>query len=200
MKTDFFNQMKDFVLSEHKDSRNFLQYVGYYETLLQNQNVLEPLLNDLKDWRVDIQFIESKSGYGYGKYQLYLWDYDGEEPQDDDWHGYYDQKHLNYYYEILLERDERYWGYCECQPEDKGYNEKHKCCGNGCDWAAPSFTLRKIEDRRGSFEGAERNMWELEEKWNEHLESHNEKIKQEQLKRIEEDLHRLQQEKEKLNK
>jgi hypothetical protein len=192
--------MKKFILSEHKEDKSFLQYVRYYETMLQNEEMLRPLLDDLEHWRLDIIFRETNE-YGYGKYELYLWDYEGEEPdEDDDSHYGYDQKSPTYRYEIELERDERYWGYCECTPGDNGYDEKHKCCGNGCDWVAPAFTLRKIEERSGSFKGQARDIWKLEEKWEEHLNSYNEKIKQERLKRIEDDLERLQKEKDSLSK
>lgn len=201
MKTNFFEELKRVILSEHKDDKYFIQYVRYYELLLQNKDVLKPLLNDMEQWRVDIQFSDDKTdGYTYGTYQIYLWDFDGEVPDNDDYSYRYGQKSADYYYEIELTREERLWGYCECTPDMKGYNPKYNCCGNGCDWVAPAFTLRKIEERNGRFTGQEKDMWELEEKWIEHLDSYNKKKKEERLQNIEDQLARLIQEKENILK
>lgn len=201
MKTNFFEELKSFMLSEHKEDKDFLQYVRYYETLFQKQDVLKPLLDDLKNWRLDIHFEEDETGgYTYGKYSLYLWNYE-EEPLEEDEERYcYDQERPDYYYEIELTRDERYWGYCECNSDMEGYNHKYKCCGNGCDWVAPSFTLKRVEENRAVFSGLERDIWKLEETWNEHLDSYNEKKKKERLDYIEQQLTRLQKEKEELIK
>lgn len=199
MKTDFFEQIKKFILSEHKEDRYFLQYIRYYETMLQNKDVLKPLFNDLDNWRLDIHFEDDKTeGYTYGKYILYLWNWVGDAPEDD--YDYGEKTYLDHHYEIELTRDERYWGYCTCSPDDEGYNDKHRCCGNGCDWVAPAFTLRKIEEWSVSFKGVERDIWKLEEKWNEHLSTYNEKVRQDRLKRIDEQLASLRNEREKLIK
>lgn len=53
---------------------------------------------------------------------------------------------LNFYYSIELERDERYWGYCECTPDDKRYNPLYGCCGESCDWVAPSIRIVRHTD------------------------------------------------------
>jgi hypothetical protein len=200
MSANFFDELKSVVLFEHKEDRNFLQYVRYFETLLQNRETLKPLLDDMTEWKADIHFNEDRcEGYTYGTYSIYLWRYEGEEPEDDDYSYQYDQKSPDYYYEIQLTRDEQYSGYCQCSSNMKAYNEKHNCCGIGCDWLAPAFTFRKIEEKRGVFKGLEKDIWKLEEKWDEYLASHNEKAKQEKLKRIEEQLERLQKEKEELS-
>lgn len=201
MKTDFFEELKKFIINEHQDDEYFLQYVRYYETLLQNQKVLDPLLSDMDVWKVNIHHDEDTTeGYTYGKYNIYLWDYvdkDTEE-EDDDYSHNYDQKHPDYHYEIELTKDDRYWGYCDCVPEMKLYNEKYNCCGNGCDWVAPSFTLSKVEQNYGKFDGEEMDIWELEKKWEEYLDSYNKKIEQGRLEMIEEQLDRLEKEKNKL--
>ncbi|PAD70568.1 hypothetical protein CHH83_01835 [Bacillus sp. 7586-K] len=199
MKTNFFEELKKFVINEHQEDQYFIQYVRYYETLLQNKEVIEPLLHDMENWRVNIHHEDDKTeGYTYGKWMIYLWDYEGEEPEEDDWFTRAEEKSPDYHYEIELTRDERYWGYCQCKPEMEGYNEKYKCCGDGCDWVAPSFTFRKIKESYGKFKGAARDIWELEEKWMEYLESYENKIKQQRLDNIEEQLSRLIEEKRKL--
>jgi hypothetical protein len=108
------------------------------------------------------------------------------------------REYANHYYELLLGRDERHWGYCECTSDHEGYNVKYDCCGNGCDWTAPSITIKKISESSFSFKGVEKDIWELEEKWKDHLHSFNETVKQNKLNRIEEQLARLQKEKEEL--
>ncbi|MBD1379079.1 hypothetical protein [Metabacillus arenae] len=200
MKTNFFEELKKFVIDEHKDDKYFLQYIRYYETLLQNKDVLQPLLSDLENWKMDIHFENDKTeGYTYGKWLFYLWEYNGEEPNDeyDFFNCAYDQKSPDYYYEIKLTRDQRLWGFCQCIPDMELYNEKHECCGNGCDWTAPSFILSKVEEKYGKFKGKERDIWELEEKWSEYLESYDNKVKESKLKSIDEQIKRLEEEKNK---
>lgn len=199
MKTNFFEELKKFVINEHQEDQYFIQYIRYYETMLQNKEVLHSLLSDLEKWKMDIHHQEDKTeGYTFGKWVIYLWDYESEE-QDSDSELYRDDsKSPNYHYEIELTRDGRYWGYCECTPDMEGYNEKYKCCGDGCDWVAPSFTLSKVEECYGKFKGDERDLWKLEGKWEEHLGSYNKKLKEKRLRNIEEQLKRLEEEKAKL--
>ena len=72
----------------------------------------------------------------------------------------------NVTFKIKLMFEPRHWGYCQCSTEDKGYDTRHKCCGNGCDWDAPSFEVYKEEYiGRSSFSGIEHDIWDLEDEY-----------------------------------
>lgn len=175
MKADFFKEMKEFIINEHKDSKYFIQYIRYYETMLQNKDMFKSLLNDLKEWNLNISFEDDD--YNYGSYSLYLW----KEKDNDDLRP---KEYAKHHYKIYLTKDERYWGYCECSPEDECYDTKHNCCGQVCDWVAPALIFDRIESKDASFKGYQRDIWNLEEKWNEYLENYNNKIKPERLQRF----------------
>lgn len=70
----------------------------------------------------------------------------------------------NYHYEFHFSYDERYLGYCECQPGDEDYNEDYQCCGHGCDWDAPTVTVYKCYDvDDGVWNGDEHDYWDFED-------------------------------------
>lgn len=70
-------------------------------------------------------------------------------------------------YYINFLHDKRHWGYCECSPEDEGYNEEYDCCGNGCDWDAPAFSIEKVERVCcGIWDGLAKDYWQYEDKFN----------------------------------
>lgn len=67
-------------------------------------------------------------------------------------------------YKIEFGLDERYFGYCECSPDDEGYHSVKQCCGHGCDWDAPTITLHKIKTLfKHSFNGDEHAFWDFED-------------------------------------
>jgi hypothetical protein len=69
----------------------------------------------------------------------------------------------NYYYVLSFTTNERMWGYCECSPSDAEYDAEHRCCGHGCDWVAPSFSVRKVEHvGHAAWEGDESDYWRYE--------------------------------------
>jgi len=101
-------------------------------------------------------------GYTNGKIKILIEKSD-EEKESEHWADAY----YNYCYYIEFLYDERHWGYCECTPEDEGYNEKHQCCGNGCDWNSPAFRIEKITDLNYcTWDGLERDYWEYQDKFN----------------------------------
>jgi hypothetical protein len=104
---------------------------------------------------------DNSGGYTNGKIRILIEKTDEEKESISIVDAYYD-----YCYFIEFLYDERMWGYCECSPEDEGYNEKHKCCGMGCDWYSPAFRLTK-ENYLGysSWEGQEKDYWEYEKKF-----------------------------------
>ncbi|MGG2091344.1 hypothetical protein AB1283_01080 [Bacillus sp. S13(2024)] len=190
MKKGFFEELKDYLLVKKNELH---EYIGYYETLLQNKDELKPLIDDCDKYFFEIRYDEDDTdGYTNGKFIVYLYEKDLLED-----HGW--QSYLEHHYEITLNYDERYWGYCECTSDMMGYNETHKCCGNGCDWVAPSFGISKIETiHNSSFNGEQRDLWELEKKWDTYLIDHKDKEKQLKLKRIEEQLKYYEEEKQRL--
>lgn len=118
-------------------------------------------------------------GYTNGKIRVLIEKPDDERKSEMMYDAYYD-----YCYYIEFGFDERYWGYCDCEPTDSGYNEKRGCCGNGCDWVAPEFSITKcISLGGGKWNGVEHDYWEYENKFNENEENKNtyvEEIKKKQ--------------------
>jgi len=109
-------------------------------------------------------------GYTNGKIEISIEKLD--EEKENEYEVYY-----NYYYCIEFLYDERHWGYCECEPEDEGYNEKYKCCGNGCDFTAPAFSIKKVISLGNySWEGQEKDYWEYKEKFEANEKNINEEV------------------------
>lgn len=194
MNRNFFDFFKQYLLDHHKDEIH--TFISYYQTLLQNKKELQPLITDYENWNFNIQHEKDHDGYSNGKFEIWLYRYETGELESED---YVHEEYPNYHYELNLTFEERYWGYCMCSSEDDGYNAEHACCGNGCDWIAPSFDLYKIENiSHSSFNGVEKDLWKIEEEWGEHLVEHKEEIKRNKLKRIESEIKRLLEEKESL--
>lgn len=91
-------------------------------------------------------------------YSVILWE------KNDAGKWYLDENCKNYHYEIHFSYDERYLGYCECQPGDDDYNEDRQCCGHSCDWDAPAVTVYKCYDvDDGVWNGDEHDYWDFED-------------------------------------
>jgi len=120
-------------------------------------------------------------GYTNGKIRILIKKPDEKKESDFMVDAYY-----NYCYYIEFLHDERMRGYCQCEPGDKGYNEKYNCCGNGCDWYAPAFSLTKeIIIGYGNWEGQEKDYWAYKEQFESNEKYKNkeiEKFKKEQRK------------------
>ena len=100
-------------------------------------------------------------GYTNGKIKILI-----EKTEDEKKSKHWADAYYNYYYCIEFLYDERHWGYCECTPEDKGYNEKYECCGDGCDWNSPSFKIEKITNLSYcTWKGQEKDYWKFEEQF-----------------------------------
>jgi hypothetical protein len=191
-KQDFFEYFKEYLLKEHNDELH--KFIHHYETMLQQKERLQALLNDYEEWDFDIHYEQSKDKKfgGNDKFIIYLYkEYKSEHD--------YSAEYADYHYEIELEWEDRMWGYCTCEPDDVGYVEEKKCCGISCDWYAPAITIRKIVGLGYiKFDGKERDLWELEKKWDTYLKEHKEKQKQERIKYIDEQIARLEEEKQRL--
>ena len=187
---DLLDKLKKKMVAEAEE-HNF-DACEYYETILQHKEKLVPLLNDAEKFSdVAIYYHEDDTnGYTNGCFSIQF--------------NNGCQSYAKYVYEITLKHDPRHWGYCGCEPSDEGYNPIYKCCGDGCDWDAPSIDIERIDNIADfSFDGAERDLWELRNKWSGNEELEIERLTQ-QRQYIENEMQRLLEEKnlidEKLNK
>lgn len=71
-----------------------------------------------------------------------------------------------YWYNMELEANEKWEGFCECSILDEGYDVKHGCCGEYCDWCVPGFSITKVE-KIGEYEfiGKQRDLWKFQEEF-----------------------------------
>ena len=132
-------------------------------------------------------------------YHVTLW----EKTDTSKWYSELNCK--NYHYEIHFSSEARYWGYCQCKPEDEDYNEEHQCCGHGCDWDAPAVTVYKCYDvDYGEWEGDEHDYWDFEDAfYKDDLElkaRREEEAKQQRIKELESQIDSYQSDLEKLMK
>lgn len=185
MKENFFEQLKQYILDEHKDGLG--KFIPYYETLKQHEEKLKPILDDCEKYYFEFYYHpDEDGGYSEGYFSLSL--YKKDPSSDSGW-----QSSLDYMYIIKLQNQDRMTGYCECFPEHEGYNSFHDCTGMGCDWYAPSISITKVYGVVDfSFDGYQRDLWELEEKWIENKEDHNEKLRLQQIEYIKQQMEELE--------
>ena len=140
-------------------------------------------LDDINNYIYDITYKNSEEYLSIGILAIDLYD----EVKDE---------YLNYIYEIEFSYDERLWGYCECSKEDKDYDERYKCCGHGCDWSAPKYSIRKIEQIcTNSWEGDQHDYWDFKDNFYNVTEEEKEKeIKNNRIKELEEMIKRCKKE------
>ncbi|WP_440110144.1 hypothetical protein [Paenibacillus sp. QZ-Y1] len=126
-------------------------------------------MKDITEHRYSINGYDFDEYYANGKIRVLI-----EKPEEERESEMMYDAYCNYCYYIEFCYDERYWGYCDCQPSYKEYDEKHGCCGSGCDWVAPRFYIEKsISLGGGVWEGLERDYWEYEKKFNEDQDNKN---------------------------
>ncbi|WJV20821.1 hypothetical protein QU593_10425 [Rossellomorea marisflavi] len=198
MNTDFFKELKRLIMTERRGKLDFFEHVRHYETLLQNKTQLNPLLDDIENWNIEIKYYKNEeSSTECGKYIISLSDYqEGTNAEDNKTTN--DQGYASYEYQILLTSDERDWGTCECVPEHENYNPERGCCGTNCSWVAPAFTIKKIYESSGTFKGLQRDMWQIEEEWQRELDEYDENAVLDKINEIEENIARLIKEKEEI--
>lgn len=141
---------------------------------------------------------DTTGGYTNGRIRILI-EKDDKKESDLTTGVYYNYCYYNYCYYINFLYDDRMWGYCQCTPEDEGYNEKHDCCGNSCDWHAPSFRIEKvITIDSGSWDGQQKDYWKYEEQFLVNEQNKNvevEKFEREQKrKNLENQIKKLQEE------
>jgi len=70
------------------------------------------------------------------------------------------------YYELTINYQSDYCGYCMCTEEDEGYNEEHRCCGVECDWEYPTLKIKRVENvAYEEFEGLQKDLWKAEDEF-----------------------------------
>lgn len=128
--------------------------IPYWMSVLNQHLHKYPCLIDyIGDDDFHVTFIEADDPCIFGTINVYNTYYINK----DDYHTIF---------KIKLMYEPRYWGYCECDEEDEGYDARHKCCGYGCDWNAPSFEVYKEEYvGRSSFSGIQHDIWDLEDEY-----------------------------------
>lgn len=134
-------------------------YVSVLEQNLNNDKYKE-LHKDLEKLEWHLVFLDEENYYINSKIQIV-----------------FEDRNIPYSYMITFEYDNRYWGYCQCSKEDADYDARYDCCGHGCDWSAPKFSITK-ETYLGSssFKGDEHDYWDFKDNYY----SVTEKDKQEQ--------------------
>lgn len=190
-KQDFFECFKEYLLEKHRNE--LYKFIYHYETMLQQKEKLQPLLDE--EWNFDIRYKQSKNEDfgGNDKFIVFLY----KEDENDKYS--YTAKYADHYYEIEFGWEDIMCGYCLCKPEDVGYVKEKKCCGVSCDWESPFILVRKIIDLgEVSFNGKQRDLWELEKKWGRYLKEYKEKQKQDRIKYIDEQIKQLENEKQQL--
>jgi hypothetical protein len=149
----FFELLKQELVEIEKQEQHF-DACGYYETILQHKDKLEPILIDCNKYEFGFHYQTDPEGYTSGSLMIYFY-------------NEYDNPNINHHYVIKFCDDPRHWGYCQCTPEDPGYNPRYDCCGMGCDWTAPRIEINKIEYITSfAFNGHQKDIWELRDKWN----------------------------------
>jgi len=132
-------------------------------------------LDDITKHTYDINSYDEdySGGYTNGKITILI-----EKPKDKEEESeYINNAYYNHCYHIEFLHDERHWGYCECTPKDEGYNENYRCCGMGCDWNSPAFSIKKVISLGNySWEGQEKDYWEYKEKFEANEKNINEEV------------------------
>lgn len=145
---------------------NELNFISSVVRVLNNFNSTET--------KVDIPFMLSPLYNSIGSCKTFMNDVSDKQCSIvyfEDMTGGYTNGHLeiktnNNNYELLFELDRRPWNYCSCTSDDYGYNTEHNCCGDNCDWDAPSYSLKKTEFLFGdSFNGKQSDYWKFEKEF-----------------------------------
>jgi hypothetical protein len=174
---NFFDDLKQVLIEQNVSNGH-----GYFETIKQNAEKIREIITDYETNEMYIGYeADTTDGYSDGCLNV----------------TFRDWSQGNYTYSIQLLYDERYWGYCQCTPEDEGYDPVMNCCGNGCDWTAPRISaVKTIRLAFASFDGSEKDLWKLEEDWKQEYEEVEEDKVAAQVKWFDEQIAEIQKRKE----
>ncbi len=138
----FLTKIKEVLNQANEEYGLELDVAGYLETIRQNKDEFNEVLEVYRKTNYMNYFEDETEGYTNGEIELNLNDKT---------------------YTLTLLTEFREGKYCMCKPTDRGYNEEHHCCGNGCDWEAPVIQISKSNTVRVSYQGTARELWNLEE-------------------------------------
>lgn len=191
LKVEFLNKFKKALIEVEQNQQEGFKGHGYFVTMEQllQENHKNSFLEDIYKYDCAFHYHPDKThGYTDGYFTMEL----NERGNNVE---------LDYHYRIELGFDDRYDGYCACTPDMKGYNETRHCCGENCDWTAPSIAVIKKEYvTYFNFKGKEKSLWEAEHKWEEENQNFKRHRLKSRLDRIEESLTLLNADKERIQK
>ena len=114
-----------------------------------NNNKYKELHKDLKELDWHLEFIDEENCDGDIKIQIV-----------------FEKIDIFYSYIISFGYENRHWNYCQCSEGDVDYDARYDCCGHGCDWSAPEFSITKeIYLGKSSFNGDEHDYWVYKDKY-----------------------------------
>ena len=207
VKEDLINKIVDELKRVNEDK----EYRGERELnipfmiapLSQSLEQFGSLIKDLEDhthYRVNYIEPEQENYYSNGTIEITLEKNDNELNEDEKYIKECDNYFhfpTDYSYKINFETDERDWCSCQCLEGDEDYDERHSCCGHGCDWTAPACYIEKvIEIGSKAWEGDEHDYWDFEDKF--YNVDEKEKQKQAKINRLKNQIEDLQKELDKL--
>lgn len=126
-----------------------------WQDFKDNQDKYSNFLKELNESEYYNFYIDDKKYYYNIRIGINIVNKENQNSSNNDWR-----------YELDFSTVSRYWGYCECTPNDPDYREDKGCCGHGCDWDAPKIELRKsFLISRHSWDGDEHDYWDFEDKF-----------------------------------
>lgn len=145
----FYEDLKVYILKQDQEVKKIL--IPYYETLFQLEGYQE--------------MKELLTQYEKGKYIL---DYNEPDEHDYSSNGWLEIYEMNnpVTYNIELDIGDMQGHYCQCTPDDEGYNSDKNCCGVICDSHLPNVSIvKEVKMINHEFQGFECDLWDLEKKW-----------------------------------
>ncbi|WP_342532658.1 hypothetical protein MHB40_14490 [Lysinibacillus sp. FSL K6-0057] len=145
----FYKDLKELILNQDESTKKTL--IPYYETLFQlsSYQEMKELLDTYqgKGYMIDFNDADDNDCYSNGWLEIYS--------HDD-----------SISFTIELDIGEMKGHYCQCNPNDEGYNSNKGCCGILCDAHLPKVSIiKEVKVINYEFQGYECDLWELEEKW-----------------------------------
>ena len=120
---DLIDELNDInenrITYENKRPIDVCRVVSVIDQQLEN---CKEFIEDITEHTYHINRYEESHGFTYPKIRILIEKNDSEK--NPNYVEYYDTH--NYCYYIEFTNDERYSGYCECTPNDSGYNEERK--------------------------------------------------------------------------
>jgi len=145
----FYKDFKELILNQDESTKKTL--IPYYKTLIQlsNYQEIKELLDTYqeKGYIIDFNDADENDSYSNGWLEIY-------------------SHNETISFTIELDIGVMRGCYCQCNPDDEGYNVIKDCCGVNCDVQLPKVSiLKEVKMINHEFQGQECILWALEEKW-----------------------------------